>query len=165
MCHNIYRHGQEVKGTLCEYTGNFFPDGQGASAAMPVSVRVSPIVGCPGREPIMAASPYPSPKKFPALPTSLSRSFYVRHRYNFRAHIDLRHRGMPRRQRRRRGLLFIIEFSLPLNKRCSTTASFLPQYDAHGQCRTRRSVDNGEEITVGHLSGSIQAGDGGTLRG
>jgi len=41
----------------------------------------------------MAASPYPSPKKFPALPTSLSRLIYVRHRYNFRAHIDLRHYG------------------------------------------------------------------------
>jgi hypothetical protein len=41
----------------------------------------------------MAASPYPSPNKFPVFPTSLSRSFYVRHRYNFRAHIDVRHRG------------------------------------------------------------------------
>jgi hypothetical protein len=43
LCHNIYRHGQEVKGTLCAYAGNFFfPDGQGASAAMPVSVRGQP---------------------------------------------------------------------------------------------------------------------------
>jgi len=94
LCHNIYRHNQEVKRKLHAYAGNFFfLDGQGASAAMPVSVRVSPIVGCPGREPIMAASPYPSPNKFPVFPTSLSRSFYVRHRYNFRAHIDVRHRG------------------------------------------------------------------------
>jgi hypothetical protein len=43
LCHNIYRHGQEVKGALCAYVGNFFfPDGQGASAAMPVSVRGQP---------------------------------------------------------------------------------------------------------------------------
>ncbi len=43
MCHNIYRHGQEVNRKLHAYTGNFFfQDGQGASAAMPVSIRGQP---------------------------------------------------------------------------------------------------------------------------
>ena len=93
MCHNIYRHGQEVNRKLHVYAGNFFfPDGQGASAAMPVSVRGQPYRRLTRQKAYHGGLSLSIPEEFSYAPTSLLRSFYVRHRYNFRAHIDLRHR-------------------------------------------------------------------------
>jgi len=94
LCHNIYRHNQEVKRKLHAYAGNFFfPDGQGASATMPVSVRGQPCGRLTRQRAYHGGLSLSIPEEISCAPILLSRSFYVRHRYNFRAHIDLRHRG------------------------------------------------------------------------